>query len=317
MKFLVTGCAGFIGSNLVDKLLSLNYEVIGIDNFSTGKNFFLLEALKNKDFTLINSDLNQIDQHKASLKGIDLVYHLAANADVRFGFDHPFKDLNENTINTLKLLEVMRILDIKNIIFSSTGAVYGDAKVIPTKEDYSFPIQTSLYATSKVAAEGLISSYCERYKFNAAACRFVSLMGPRYTHGHVVDFVNSLKKDNTKLTILGNGKQYKSYFHVDDCINALILLFKKLESNAIKGFFPINLGTEDGIKVEDSAKIICETLNVQPKFIFTGGERGWVGDNPNIQLDISKAKQLGWKPCYTIKESIKHIFLSTFLRRIN
>ncbi len=303
-KVLITGCAGFIGSNLVDKLLIDNNEVVGIDNFSTGKQQFLIEANKNENFKLITDDLKNIENYISEIEGVEIVFHMAANADVRFGLNHPDKDLKENTINTFKVLEAMRKSQVKNIIFASTGSVYGEAEIIPTPENCPFPIQTSLYGASKLAAEGLISAYCEGYEFNAVACRFVSLMGPRYTHGHVVDFVKSLKNNEGSLTILGDGTQYKSYFHVYDCMNAMIMLYYKLLNNEIKGFLPLNLGTNEGITVKESAELICQTLGYSPKFNFTGGNKGWIGDNPKIELDIRRALKLGWKTEFTIKESI-------------
>tara|TARA_B100000212_G_scaffold339745_1_gene318819 strand:- start:340 stop:1287 length:948 start_codon:yes stop_codon:yes gene_type:complete len=304
LKYTVTGCAGFIGSNLVDKLLQKNCKVFGIDNLTTGKNEFLESALNNKNFTFVNDDIFQIDNYKKLLEESDTVFHLAANADVRFGLKHPMKDLQENTINTCKLLEAMRSVDVKNIIFASTGSVYGESEQIPTLEFCPFPIQTSLYGASKVAAEAFISAYCEGFSFNAVACRFVSLMGPRYTHGHVYDFVKSLKNNPNELTILGDGKQFKSYFHVDDCVNGMIL-FSNLFEKMLKGFNPINLGTEEGITVAESAKIISDSIGLNPEYKFTGGKQGWIGDNPIIQLDISRAKELGWFPKKSIKESIK------------
>lgn len=304
MKYTVTGCAGFIGSNLVDKLLQQDCEVIGIDNLSTGRNEFLETASINKNFTFVNEDICRIENYKKLLEGSHTVFHMAANADVRFGLKHPMKDLQENTINTCNLLEAMRSVDVKNIIFASTGSVYGENKQIPTLEFCPFPIQTSLYGASKVAAEAFISAYCEGFEFNAVACRFVSLMGPRYTHGHVYDFVKSLKKDPHQLLILGDGKQFKSYFHVDDCVNGMIL-FSSLFKKILKGFTPINLGTEEGITVAESAQIISNAVGLNPIYKFTGGKQGWIGDNPIIQLDISRAKELGWHPKKSIKESIK------------
>jgi len=304
LKYTVTGCAGFIGSNLVDKLLQQDCEVIGIDNLSTGRNEFLETASINKNFTFVNEDICRIENYKKLLEGSHTVFHMAANADVRFGLKHPMKDLQENTINTCNLLEAMRSVDVKNIIFASTGSVYGENKQIPTLEFCPFPIQTSLYGASKVAAEAFISAYCEGFEFNAVACRFVSLMGPRYTHGHVYDFVKSLKKDPHQLLILGDGKQFKSYFHVDDCVNGMIL-FSSLFKKILKGFTPINLGTEEGITVAESAQIISNAVGLNPIYKFTGGKQGWIGDNPIIQLDISRAKELGWHPKKSIKESIK------------
>ena len=217
MKFLVTGCAGFIGSNLVERLLSEGHSVIGIDNLSTGKLEFISDYLNNNSFEFIKYDLKDINDLVSKIKNVEIVYHLAANADVRFGLSNPTKDLNENTINTCRLLEAMREININNIIFASTGSIYGNTTEIPTIESCSFPSQTSLYGASKIAAEAFLSAYCEGFDINAVSCRFVSLMGPRYTHGHVYDFVKSLIKDSKKLIILGDGKQYKSYFHISDC----------------------------------------------------------------------------------------------------
>ena len=316
-KFIITGCAGFIGSTLTDDLLKKGHIVIGIDNFSTGKHIFLENALNQKNFEFIEDDIKNIDNHRSHLKGAHLVFHMAANADVRFGLDHPSKDLYENTVNTMKLLEVMRSVYIKNIIFASTGSVYGETAEIPTSETCPFPTQTSLYGASKLAAESFISAFCEGFNFNAAACRFVSLMGPRYTHGHVFDFVKSLSLNKNELEILGDGRQFKSYFHVNDCIKAMVNFSEKILNNKLRGFNVINLGTNEGISVKDSVKIICNTLNLDPKLIFKGGRQGWVGDNPIIELDISKAAKLGWTPQYKIEESIKEttIWVNNYLNQ--
>ena len=269
MKALVTGCAGFVGSNLLDTLLKSGYYVIGIDNLSTGKIEFINQHLDNNNFIFYEIDLSEIKYLINKLPTFDIVYHLAANADVRFGTSHPRRDLDENTINTCNLLEFMREQSSKNIIFSSSGSIYGNSDEFPTKETCSFPNQTSLYGASKVSAEAFLSAYCEGFKFNAVSCRFVSLMGPHYTHGHVYDFVKSLIKDSNELKILGDGKQYKSYFHVSDCVNAMMILTEKILDGSVKGFLPINLGTDEAITVADSALIICKVLNKNPEFVFS------------------------------------------------
>ena len=189
---LVTGCAGFIGSNLVDRLLLLGYSVIGIDNFSTGKRRFLLNAFSSHKFSLYEIDILDFNRLKDIFIDANFIFHLAANADVRFGTDHPRKDLEQNTIATYNVLEAMRVNGIKKIAFSSTGSVYGEASVIPTPEDGPFPIQTSLYGASKAACEGLISAYCEGFGFQSWIFRFVSILGERYTHGHIFDFYQNL-----------------------------------------------------------------------------------------------------------------------------
>ena len=218
MKFFVTGAAGFIGSNLVDRLLAGGHDVVGYDNFSTGLPQFLEGAGNNPRFQLIQDDLLASTEIGKAMGGCDFVFHFAANADVRFGTEHPRKDLEQNTIATYNVLEAMRANGIGRIAFSSTGSVYGEAKVIPTPEDAPFPIQTSLYAASKVAGEGMIAAYCEGFGFQAHIFRFVSILGERYTHGHVFDFVKKLMADPTVLPVLGNGKQRKSYLYVQDCI---------------------------------------------------------------------------------------------------
>ena len=189
MRCLVTGCAGFIGSQLVDRLLENGNEVIGIDNFSTGFEHFLENAFSSKKFTLARGDLLDQNFLQKTMVDFDIVFHLAANADVRFGTHHPHKDLQQNTIATFNVLEAMRINNAKKIVFSSTGSVYGEAPVIPTPESAFFPVQTSLYGASKLAAEGLIQAYCEGFNFQAYIFRFVSILGERYTHGHVFDFL--------------------------------------------------------------------------------------------------------------------------------
>jgi UDP-glucose 4-epimerase len=297
---IVTGCAGFIGSHLVDRLLSLGYSVIGIDNFSTGQRPFLKNALEHSQFKLYECDLFKSDKLNSIFAEADTVFHFAANADVRFGFDHPRKDLEQNTLVTFNVLEAMRANQIKKIVFASTGSVYGESAVIPTPEDCPFPIQTSLYAASKVACEGLISAYCEGYGIQSWMFRFVSILGERYTHGHVYDFYQKLKADPTRLIVFGNGKQRKSYLYVQDCIDGILLALK----NAKQSVNILNLGTDDYCEVNDSLAWICEELKVDPSIDYSGGERGWIGDNPFIYLDTQKMRSLGWQPKLTIREGI-------------
>lgn len=301
-KCLVTGCAGFIGSNLVDKLLENDYIVFGIDNFSTGQIKFLDNARDNKNFFLHEQDLldpiglTKIFAHAAP----EVVFHLAANADVRFGSEHPRRDLEQNTIATYNVLEAMRSNEVRQIIFSSTGSVYGEADIIPTPENCPFPIQTSLYGASKVACEGLIAAYCEAFGFTSWIFRFVSILGNRYTHGHIYDFYQKLKLDERQLNVLGDGSQRKSYLHVNDCLDALLLAYQ--HSNQKVNIF--NLGGNGFCRLTESIDWICNELNVKPKLQFTGGSRGWIGDNPFIYLDTSKINSLGWSPSYSIQEGV-------------
>jgi len=297
---VVTGCAGFIGSSLADRLLQDGHHVTGIDNFSTGQRKFLENALRHSQFRLIEGDMLDADGLTQWFRGADCVMHLAANADVRFGTDHPRMDLEQNTIAAYNVLEAMRANCIKRIAFSSTGSVYGEAPVIPTPEDAPFPVQTSFYGASKLAGEGLIAAYCEGYGFQSWIFRFVSILGERYTHGHVFDFYKQLKQDPTKLRVLGDGKQRKSYLYIQDCIDAMLLAMEKA-TDKVNVF---NLGVDGYCVVTDSIGWISEALGLKPKLEFTGGDRGWIGDNPFIFLDTTKVRALGWKPNLRIREGI-------------
>ena len=299
-NFAVTGCAGFIGSSLVDRLLGDGHVVIGVDNFSTGQRRFLQSALTSPNFTLLEIDLLDLDALKNAFKGSDAIFHLAANADVRFGTDHPRKDLEQNTIATYNVLEAMRANDIKQIAFSSTGSVYGEASIVPTPENGPFPIQTSFYGASKAACEGLISAYCEGFGFQAWIFRFVSILGERYTHGHIFDFYQKLQTDPTRLPVLGNGKQRKSYLYVQDCIDAILLAMDKA-SEKVNIF---NLGVNGYCEVNNSIEWICQELGVNPVLEYAGGDRGWIGDNPFIFLDTQKIHSLGWKPKVSINDGV-------------
>jgi UDP-glucose 4-epimerase len=296
----VTGAAGFIGSTLVDRLLASGVRVIGYDNFSTGLPEFLADAQKHEGFTLIKGDVLDTGELNRAMAGADFVFHLSANADVRFGLEHPRKDLEQNTIATLNVLEAMRANGIRDIAFSSTGSVYGEAAVIPTPENAPFPIQTSLYGASKVAGEGLIASYCEGYGMRAWIFRFVSILGERYTHGHVFDFYKKLLADPTRLSVLGNGRQRKSYLYVQDCVDAIF--HAVTHSHDRINIF--NLGANEYCEVNDSIGWITGHMGLSPKLEYSGGDRGWVGDNPFIFLDTTRVRSLGWQPKLTIREGI-------------
>src|ERR1700749_4377826 len=210
-KALVTGAAGFIGSNLADRLLAAGFSVVGYDNFTTGQREFIADALRHPEYRVIEGDVLDTEQLARAMTGCDIVFHLAANADVRFGLEHPRKDLEQNTIATFSVLEAMRTSGVTDIAFSSTGSIYGEAAVIPTPETAPFPVQTSLYGASKIAGEGLISAYGESFGIQAYIFRFVSILGERYTHGHIFDFYRQLRSDAGTLRVLGNGRQRKSY----------------------------------------------------------------------------------------------------------
>ena len=300
MNFLITGAAGFIGSNLVDRLLEADHYVVGYDNFSTGQETFLERAQTSPRFKLIRGDTLDLPALTAAMQGIDFVFHLAANADVRLGTRRPHKDLEQNTIATFNVLEAMRASGVRRIGFSSTGSIYGEPQVFPTPENAPFPIQTSLYGASKLAGEGLIEAFCEGFGFQGYIFRFVSILGERYTHGHVFDFYKNLLRHPAQLNVLGDGHQRKSYLYVQDCIDAILTIITKAQEKV--NIF--NLGTNEYCEVNDSITWICESLGYKPELIYSGGSRGWIGDSPFIFLDTQKLLSLGWRPRLTIKESV-------------
>ena len=300
-KIIITGGAGFIGSNLIDKLLSMNiYNIYCIDNLATGRIEFLKNALNNKNFKFINEDLNNISKIKKYFKNTKIIFHLAALADVK----NSYNDRDSHYKNNIKITQNIIELAIKNkinrIFFTSTASVYGNTKNVPTKEDDNFPIQNSFYAAAKISSEALLTAAGESHKIKISILRLVSVMGPRYTHGHLHDFYFKLKNNNKRLTVLGNGLQKKSYIHINDVILGFIKILKK-QKNQIEIF---NIGTDDKKNVKNSVKMITSFLKIKPKVLYERKKIGWIGDIPNIQLDCKKLKNIGWKAKYTIDESI-------------
>ena len=294
-RVLVTGGAGFVGSHVADRLLADGAEVTILDDFSTGWRQFVPAGAR-----LVEADLLDPASATRALVGCDFVFHLAANADIKDNLLEPRRCIDQNVVATQHLLEAMRAAGVREVAFASTGSVYGDATVVPTPEDAPFPVQTSLYATSKLAAEGLLSSYALGYGFRVWIFRFVSLLGPRYTHGHVIDFWRKLRRDPTLLDVLGDGHQKKSYLHVADCVSGMLLAIARVRE-------PINLfnlGHQDWIELDQSIAIITATLGVKPRIVHGGGDRGWVGDSPRILLDTTRLRALGWAPTRSIEESI-------------
>jgi UDP-glucose 4-epimerase len=300
MQFFVTGGAGFIGSNLVDRLLDDGHIVTVYDNFSTGQREFLRRARSSPAFRLVEGDLLDLPALTRAVSGHDFVFHLAANADVRFGTHQPRRDVEQNTLATFNVLEAMRAGGVRRLAFSSTGSIYGEPEVFPTPEQCPFPVQTSLYGASKLAGEGLIAAYATGFGFQGYIFRFVSILGERYTHGHVFDFYGKLRNNPQEIDILGNGKQRKSYLHVQDCIDAMLTVIEQSK----RPLTIANLGTEEFCQVDDSLDWICEHLGVYPRRSYTGGERGWIGDSPFIFLDTSLVRSLGWRPRLSIREGI-------------
>jgi UDP-glucose 4-epimerase len=300
VRVLVTGGAGFIGSNVVDALLRADHDVTCYDNLSTGRTEFIAAALDHPCFRFVEGDLLDEKSLVAVVDHHDSIIHLAANADVRFGWNHPRRDLEQNVVATQNVLEAMRATGVRRILFSSTGSVYGEAEMIPTPEDAPFPLQTSLYGASKLSAEGVISAYAEASLVSATVFRFVSILGPRYSHGHVIDFVAQLLRDPHRLQVLGDGSQKKSYLHVSDCVDAILLRLNDDPGNEV-----LNLGVDHYCELHESASWIAAKLGVEPEMKFTGGDRGWIGDNPFIFLDASRMRAHGWAPKVSIREAVE------------
>lgn len=296
----MTGGAGFIGSHLVERLLDGGHQVTAYDNLATGHAAFLARAREHPGFRLVEADVLDAERLRAALAGHDVVFHLAANADVRHGAEHPRRDLQQNTLATFGVLEAMRAAGVRRLVFTSTGSVYGEPSVFPTPESCPFPLQTSLYGASKLAGEGLIAAYCAGFGFEGVIFRLVSILGERYSHGHVVDFVKKLRADPRQIEVLGDGRQRKSYLHVNDLISALLLALG-LTPEPVSVF---NVGSDEYCTIDQSLSWICERLGTEPRRHYTGGPRGWIGDSPFIFLDCSRLRALGWRPRFGIRDSV-------------
>ena len=299
MKVLVTGGAGFIGSNLIDALVD-KHDVVCIDNFSSGKREFIEHNMDKIE--LVKGDLLNREDIRKAVKDVDMVFHLAANPDVKLGVTDTRVHFNQNILATYNLLEEMRMAGVKKIVFTSSSTVYGEAEIIPTPENYGplFPI--SLYGSSKLAAEAIISAYSHVFDMKAIIYRFANVVGPRSTHGVIYDFIHKLIKNPDKLEILGDGTQKKSYLYIDDCVDAMIFGLKT--DKQIDAF---NIGSEDWVNVKEIADIVSSVMNVNPEYVFTGGVdgRGWKGDVKVMRLSIDKLKKMGWKPKYGSREAIE------------
>jgi UDP-glucose 4-epimerase len=300
-RALVTGGAGFIGSNLAERLLEEGVEVVVYDNFSTGRRIFVERLEGSSRASVVEGDILDSARLSEAMQGCDIVFHLAANADVRHGLEHPQLDLHQNTVGTFNVLEAMRTVGIRRVVFGSTGSVYGEPEVFPTPEDCPFPRQTSLYGASKLAGESLLQAYCEGYDFSGVILRFVSIMGERYTHGHLFDFYRALLQDPACLHVLGDGHQRKSYLYVGDCIDAILQL---VSVHHEPGSIVYNLGTDEVTDVDRSIAAVCRHLGLSPKILYGGGTRGWVGDSPLIHLECSRLRALGWRPKLSIDEAV-------------
>ena len=306
-KALVTGGCGFIGSHVVTYLADeLKVPVVVIDNLSTGFRSNL-DGIANRDLvSLVEEDLLLSDKWREAFDGVDAVFHFQANADVRGGVKDTGKDIQQNILATHRVCEAARSVGVKQLLFASSAAVYGEPEVFPTPETYA-PLQTSIYGASKLACEGILQAYTEYYGIRTASFRFVSWIGPRYSHGVIFDFYKKLPVNPHELEILGNGKQRKSYLDVADGVAAIMTI--ALADDTPKAVY--NVGHDDFLDVDSLAGIVVDELGMrETRLVHTGGERGWLGDSPFVHLDTARLKQLGWKPTIGIEEGIRRTLRS-------
>ncbi|HDH06766.1 MAG TPA: SDR family NAD(P)-dependent oxidoreductase [Thermoproteales archaeon] len=301
---LVTGGAGFIGSHLVDALVAKGKDVRVIDNLSLGRLEFISKLVEEGKIEFIKGDLRNFEDVKRSLKDVEIVYHFAANPDVKLSVEKPLTHFEDNILGTFNVLEAARQLGtVKKIVFASSSTVYGDAKKMPTPEDHILePI--SVYGASKVAGEALLSAYAYSYGIKGISIRYANIVGPRLRHGAIYNFINFLVRDSSKLPILGDGTQRKSYLYVSDAVSAAILL----EEKVTKLFDTYNVGNVDWITVREIAEIVINVMGVNAKIVSMGGTpdgRGWPGDVKFMILNISKIRELGWKPSMSSREAVE------------
>ena len=301
MRYFVTGGAGFIGSHLVDRLVNMGAVTV-YDNLSSGKKEFIEQHLGRKDFQFAQADLLEFNTLKEVMRGHDIIFHMAANPEARAGIKDTDLDLKQGTTATYNILEAMRINDIKKLVFASSSTVYGETPAEPVPEDYGPLLPISLYGASKLACEGLISAFCHLFNMQAWIFRFANVVGSRTTHGVIFDFINKLRQNPKELEILGDGTQEKPYIHTEDCVDGLLHGFQH-SNNQVNVF---NLGCSSTTKVSIIAQMLAEEMGLPDvKFKYTGGNRGWPGDAPQVRFNISKMGKLGWKPKYTSDEAVR------------
>jgi len=301
MRIFITGGAGFIGSHLVDRLISSDVVTI-YDNLSSGRKEFIQHYLDKPNFHFIPADLLDFDTLSKATAHHDIVFHLAANPDVRAGIADTKLDLQQGTVATRNVLEAMKVNQIRKIVFASSSTVYGEAGTKPAAEDYGPLLPISLYGASKLACEGLISAFCHLFDMQAWIFRFANVVGARASHGVIFDFINKLKQNPTELEILGDGIQEKPYLYVADCIDGILFGLEHSQEQVNV----LNLGTDSSTNVTAIASMVVEAMGLsEVKFMYTGGNRGWRGDVPQVRFDIDKIKSLGWTPRYSSDEAVR------------
>ena len=293
---LITGGAGFIGSHLAEKLVSEGIETKILDNFATGRKDNLLGCIDKQNFSLFDLDLGKLGNQEDYLENVEVVFHMAADPEVRTGYDNPKNSFEQNIVNTFNLLQRIKHSKVKKIVFTSSSSVYGDAKILPTNEEYGPLCPISHYGASKLACEAIVSSFCYNYDIDGVILRPANVIGSRGRHGLIWDLVHKLKSDKNRLEVLGDGKQTKSFIHISDMTKGILQSMKKGED----GVEIFNVGSEDGVEIINVAKIVCKNMKLPNIEIFTTGGiengRGWKGDIKIAHLDISKLKNLGWQP---------------------
>jgi UDP-glucose 4-epimerase len=301
MKYFVSGGAGFIGSHLIDRLVNMG-DVTIYDNLSSGRKEFIKDHLGRDNIHFVQADLLEYDKLREAMKNQDAVFHLAANPEARAGIVDTSLDLKQGIIATYNVLEAMRINSVKKIVFASSSTIYGETPVKPIPEDYG-PLQPiSMYGASKLAGEGLISSFCHTFDMQAWIFRFANVVGKQATHGVIFDFLNKLKHNARELEILGDGTQEKPYIHVSDCVDGFLYGFQHSKHQ----YNVLNLGCSSSTSVSTIAHILTGEMGLQNvRFKYTGGDRGWVGDVPQVRYNTAKMKKLGWRPRYSSDEAVR------------
>ncbi len=303
MRALVTGGAGFIGSHLIDRLVSRGDTVVVIDNLSSGNLDFIQNHIDSGKVSLVRGDITNYQDVLSAMSGIECVFHLAANPDIRLGTKITDTDLKQGTIATYNIVEAMRVEGVNKIAFASSSVVYGEDAPMPTPENHGPCLPISLYGASKQAGEGLISSWVGTFGFQAWIFRFANIIGTRGTHGVIFDFIHKLKADPSRLEVLGNGLQEKSYMEVGDCVDGILHVMAN--SNDSVNLF--NLGSHDTASVKRIAEIVVEETGCTGASIeYTGGDRGWAGDIPRAMLAIDKMLEIGFDVNYNSEEAIRH-----------
>ena len=302
MKTLVTGGAGFVGSALVGALIDEGHEVVVYDNLSSGRREFLTPFEGSGGLQFVKADLLDLGRLAEALAGVEMVWHLAANPDIRLGTRQTDLDLQQGTVATYNVLEAMRRAEVRKLAFSSSSAIYGRPTVFPTPDDYGPLLPESLYGASKLACEGLVSAFCHSLGMQAWIFRFANVVGPNATHGIIPDLLAKLRQTPARLEVLGNGRQRKSYIHVQDCVKGMLTGWRHADD-------PVNvmsLGTDDDILISRIAEIVVQEAGTsETPIVYTGGDVGWPGDVPVMKLDCTRIRSLGWRPQYNSEQAVR------------